>query len=131
MKNNILTFGDTYWHQISGAAMGSPPSPPWATLFFALKEDEMKDQYQHVLIYYKRFINDVLGIWLWQPNNDSLWTDFQTDFNNYHGLLWTFSNRSMTVNFMDLTLSTREGKVYTWKIYLNQQDINDSPSTRH
>jgi hypothetical protein len=34
MRNNNSTFGDTTSHQDDGAAMGAPPSPSWATMFF-------------------------------------------------------------------------------------------------
>ena len=35
-QNNFFKFGDTYWKQVSGTAMGTPPAPPWATIFFTL-----------------------------------------------------------------------------------------------
>jgi hypothetical protein len=39
MKNNIFTFGDTYWRQDSGTAMGTQPAPQWANIFYALCEN--------------------------------------------------------------------------------------------
>ena len=37
-ENNIFALGDTYWRQISGIAMSTPPAPAWATIFYALHE---------------------------------------------------------------------------------------------
>ncbi len=40
-KNNFIQFGDTYWQQISGTGMGISPAPPWATIFYALHEQQL------------------------------------------------------------------------------------------
>ena len=39
MKNNIFTFGDTTLKTLTGTAMGTPPAPPWATIYMALNEE--------------------------------------------------------------------------------------------
>ena len=49
-QNNLFKFGDTFWRQISGTGMGISPAPPWATIFFALHEQELLRKYsQHLL----------------------------------------------------------------------------------
>jgi hypothetical protein len=63
-RNNFFKFSDTYWHQISGTAMGTPPAPPWATCTYGLHEQVMISCWQEQVSFYKRFIDDVIGIWL-------------------------------------------------------------------
>ena len=36
MTNNVSQFGDTYWLQKVGTAMGASPAPSWTTIFFGI-----------------------------------------------------------------------------------------------
>jgi hypothetical protein len=76
MRCSIFTFGDTFWRQISGTAMGCPPAPPWANTFYAICESFFLPQFQDNLALYQRFIDDVLSLWLIiEPaTNDATWT---------------------------------------------------------
>ena len=116
MKNNIIQFGDTYWKQISGTAMGISPAPPWAILFFALHEKVFTVKWKEQLPFWRRFIDDGLGLWLRHPDpttNNTLWNEFKHDVNDYHGLEWVFTHPSQTVDFMDLTISIANNKFTT------------------
>jgi hypothetical protein len=107
MNMNVMDFGDTTWHQLNGTAMGTPPAPPYATLYYAIHEESFLDECSNNIFYYRRFIDDVFGIWTPSPintTNESKWQDFQNTMNAWQGLEWTFSPRGEQVDFMDLRI---------------------------
>ena len=112
MKNNLFKFGDTYWKQDDGTAMGAPCAPAWATLAFAGHEDLTVDNYQFVIPFYRRYIDDIFMIWLRYDGDDELWEEFKTEMDEY-GLVWDFSSRSDTATFLDLNLTIVNGRLET------------------
>jgi hypothetical protein len=64
MVNNIFTFGDTTWLQNNGTAMGTPPAPHYATIYYAIHEDELLVEFEADLWHYRRFIDDVGSGWI-------------------------------------------------------------------
>jgi hypothetical protein len=60
-RNNIFKFLDTTWHQVSVTEMGISPAP-WATLFYVMHKKVMVPLWDQNISFYKRFIDDVLGI---------------------------------------------------------------------
>lgn len=122
MKWNIFSFGDTYWKQETGTAMGTPPAPPWANLYYSICEEQFLSRFDQNLVLYKRFIDDVLGIW--KPSTDDDWTSFQLAMNDESfGLRWIVSTRSSKVDFMDLTLTLQDDKIVT--------TLFEKPSNHH
>ena len=85
---------------------GSPPAPPYATIYFAIRELKIVPKYQS-LQFYRRYIDDALGKWRRHadPEVDLLnWNNFQADMNDYGILKWDPFHQEITVNFMDLTI---------------------------
>lgn len=116
MNNNIIQFGDTFWKQICGTAMGISPAPPWAIIFFAIHELRFVPQWVAHLIFWKRFIDDGIGLWLRHPNpteNSRLWNEFVSVVNDYHGLKWKFTKPGKSVDFMDMTLTIVGNRITT------------------
>jgi hypothetical protein len=63
MENHIFSFADTFWKQQSGTVMGTPVPCTYAMLSFGqYKNAEILPNYQSNLIYYRRYIDDILGI---------------------------------------------------------------------
>ena len=104
MRNNVFKFGDTYWYQKTGTAMGTPPAPPYATLYFALHEMEVIKNFPS-LVFYRRLIDDGFGAWMGEA--DGNFADFQTAINNYGKLTWEFSQLTDQVNYLDLTIKVK------------------------
>ena len=116
MLNNIFSFGDMTFKQLNGTAMGTPPAPPYATIYYGLHESKFLANYRQNVIFYKRFIDNVFGIWIPHPNaqiNKRLWDAFTQSMNKYTGLTWEFNPPSDKVDFMDLTISIHQGKITT------------------
>jgi hypothetical protein len=64
MENNIFTFAGTHWLQLSGTAMGTPAACAYATISFGQYENQyLLPTFQPHLLYYKRYIDDIFGIW--------------------------------------------------------------------
>ena len=112
MTNNVFRFGDTHWLQLSGTAMGTPPAPPYATLFFAIHEEAILEEFKDNLLLYRRFIDDVFGVWIDTPDNTNGFQTFSNRLNDF-GLTWEVNARSKQVDFMDLTIKVSNNRLIT------------------
>ena len=116
MKGNRMKFGDLFYKQILGVAMGMSPAPPIANLFVGIFEEEnVVGKFAHCIASLRRFIDDGIGVWLHDPDPEidiANWIKFKTTMNSC-GLKWTFSPRSQSAVFMDMTISIENGKIET------------------
>jgi hypothetical protein len=106
--------------------MGCPPAPPWKNTFYALCEAIFLPQFQDNLALYKRFIDDVLGLWLIidPATNDATWTAFFAAMHNMNfELEWIVSPPSQSVEYMDLSLSNQRASITT--------ALYEKPSNHH
>ena len=94
MTMNICTFGDITLNQLNGTVMGTPPAPPYATIYYGIHEEKFVPHHSRQVIYKRRFIDDVIGISC--PNNNPQleaveWNEFKQKMNAFPGLTWEFS----------------------------------------
>ena len=116
MLNNIFCFGDMTFKQLNGTAMGTPKAPPYTTIYYGIHEKNFLPKHNKHVIFYKQFIDDVFGIWIPHPNPQTdaqLWDEFKHSMNAFPRLTWEFEDPSDKVNFMDLTITIKNGHVST------------------
>lgn len=105
MRYNYFRFGDTYFQQVFGTAMGAPPACVYAILSFGVHEHALVPQFADRIPFYKRYIDDGFGVWIHhhdQSTDDKRWKQFQTGMNSFGKLRWTFSSRTRAIAFLDL-----------------------------
>ena len=107
MKNNVFQFSDKYFLQLTGTAMGTPPAPSYANLYFGIKEMQLA-RFNGRCPFRKRYIDDVFGVWIMDDNkdiDDAAWKEFQDEMNDFGDLRWEFSERTRSVSFLDLNIA--------------------------
>jgi hypothetical protein len=59
---------------------------------------------------HKRFIDNVFGVWI---GSEAQFENFKHDLSNFGILTWDVSNLSKSVNFLDMTISIKDGQIST------------------
>jgi hypothetical protein len=123
MDNNIFSFEKSYWVQLSGTAMGTPAACAYATISYGQFENtNILPAFTSNLIYYRRYIDDIIGIWLPPTyNKDRTWTAFTETLNSWGKLKWVIQNPSPNSTFLDLNISIKNSKIITSRF---QKDLN-------
>jgi hypothetical protein len=109
MRNNIFSFADNYWLQLSGTAMGTPAACAFAMLTCGQFENTMLLlTFQDNLIYYCHYIDDMFGIWLPPALNiTSTWTNFKNTMSSCGNLKWLIEQPTNQTHFLDLNITIR------------------------
>ena len=108
MENSMFQFGDTYFLQLSGTAMGTSVACVYAYLYSGWKEtQDILPEYnpKTELLFHGRLIDDIFGIWA--GDNTERWEHYNENLNDFRPgkLEWETSPLSDSVNFLDLTIS--------------------------
>ena len=84
-------FGDTFWKQINGTAMGTSCAVNYAFLYLALLEMVvLMQEFKTWMLFYGRFIDDGFGLWDTQKEGSSAaWEAFLARLNDWGDLKWT------------------------------------------
>ena len=111
MRFNIFEFGNLKIHQLRGTAMGTSSACIWATIYFAVHENNCllpkygKHLYGRKLL---RFIDDIWAIWIFEQGESQAtsqpWHDFKRDLQTFGRLRWTITEPSSHAVFLDLNI---------------------------
>ena len=108
MQNNVFQLGDTYWIQLTGNTMGTPPAPAYATLYFRIYKLTFLPQFATSISLYHHYIDNIFRVWFHHSNpteDDAAWRCFESTVNSYGNLTWTFTFHSQWTHFMDLMIT--------------------------
>jgi hypothetical protein len=127
MRCNIFQFGDTFWVQLIGTAMGTSCAVTLATICFLLTERHILTQFARRLPFFKRFIDDTLGLWLLDSSmanheQDKEWLDFKHELDTFGHLRWTVSTLTNTAVFLDLDITLGFEGRFSFRAY--QKELN-------
>jgi hypothetical protein len=112
MNNNIFSFGDTFWQQLQGTAMGTPAAPLYSIITYGYHENtKILNKFQSNLLYYKRYIDDIFIVWV--DSQNATWDEFKQSLDQFGQLHWTLGNPTTSTNFLDLQISISNGKIHT------------------
>jgi len=126
MRNNIMSFGDLFFLQLSGVAMGISPAPPIASIFYAIFENIMLPRWTHSIHFVRRFIDDGFAIWIHHPDpiiDEENWKQFQKEVNSFHGLSWEFDPRSQSIDYMDMIITIEKDGSITTSLYEKEMNL--------
>ena len=120
LSNNYVRFGQRFYKQTRGIAMGSRVAPPLAIIFMDAVESVMLTSANHQPAIYLRYIDDIFGVW--RHGSDSL-TEFFDHLNSFHPSLKFSIERSdqseiKQVPFLDTLITLNENGSLTTELYI-------------
>ncbi|XP_073442130.1 uncharacterized protein [Dendrobates tinctorius] len=125
LTKNYFLFGDTFYLQTKGTAMGSNVAPPYANTFMATFEEDIvypDPSFKTHCKLWKRFIDDIFCIWTGPA--DTLDTFFNTLNMAWPGLSFTMTRDEHTVSFLDTRIIKNTEGYLSTDLYVKTTDRN-------
>ena len=120
LTKNYFNFAGKMFLLIQGTAMGTKMAPAYANTFMGDLEEKLIEDYRTTPIVWKRYIDDVFGIWPGQPQH---FENFAAYLNTkHHSSKFTYECSTSSVDFLDLTVY----KGHRYSFVNNTLDIKPS-----
>ena len=119
LKNNFVRFGDDYYKQTKGIAMGSRVAPPLAITFMHTIETLILSSPGDQPDLYLRYIDDIIGVWTHGAESLDKYHHF---VNSFHpslkfSLERTDPNQNSSVPFLDTLITVSPTGRYSTELY--------------
>ena len=102
LKNNYIEFDSMIKQQVSGTAIGTTFSPPYACIFMDRVDAEFLEKQYLKLWVWLRYVDDTFFIWT--HGEDKLYK-FPENLNSFHvKLKFTSKYSRQEINFLDVTV---------------------------
>ena len=113
---NCFSFGDQFYQQVNGVAMGTKMGPNYANLFVGFIEEQIFSQYSGPIPeLFKRFIDDCIGATSLERAQLESFIDFVNNFHPALEFTWEISTES--VSFLDILASIQDNQIQTSAYY--------------
>ena len=112
LKSTYFQFGESFYEQVEGAAMGSPLSPIVANVFMEDFETRALDTSPKKPKMWHRYVDDVFVIW---PHGDQLLEEFHQHLNRQNPSIQFTVEREAEgkIAFLDVQLKKVRTKIHT------------------
>ena len=128
LKHSTVKFMDTHIYQILGTFMRArmaPPSP-YANLFMGNEERTIILTFLHLIYFWKRFIDDILFIFLGSYSQLKYLMTFMNTISPT--IKYTFTYSEQTVSFLDVQIYLSESRKLMKKLYKKTNRLHDTTS---
>ena len=121
LQSNCMRFGNQFFQQVKGTAMGTPMAVSFANIFMTKFECSMLDNYErehqrrpHLWL---RFIDDVFFVWSGDESSLKHFIDYCNNYSTQQGMQstirFTTSYSRTDVSFLDMKVSLKNNKICT------------------
>ena len=108
LRYNCFNFGELFFLQVRGVAMGTKLAPNFANLFMANLEEKHVFSYHLQPLQYSRYIDDIFLIW---PHGPETLHSFEEHLNSVHETIkFIFESSTISVNYLNITVSLEAGR---------------------
>lgn len=107
MESNCFRFGNKFFHQIKGIAMGTACAPAFANVALGMLECQVKDivnctKRKDGLVLYLRYIDDILVVFKGSKTACETYLDSLSSKLKPYNVSWEISSTSQRTSFLDI-----------------------------
>jgi hypothetical protein len=122
MSQNVFTFGNRFFHQLNGTAMGTNVACMYATIYYSFHEETNLLHLSYIK-FYRRLIDDAFIV----IEASTPFNDLESNMNNFgpigKRLNWEVEQPSIKVDFLDLTITIQKDGTIATKTFQKMMNL--------